>query len=209
MLGIALTSLIFTFWVANVNAFQDIGDYGVDVSLAFDPYNLKLIRNPTYNVDNDNQMSNLYDVVDFDNEYNGQYDLDSLASQGYKTLVVEVTMMVWEYKDGYQRIFFYDDTSATSCITSGIFEHGSGYKEENSSQYTFYCELPLSALHDNDFVIRYGSSGLFQNDWRNNEVYVQVGASTEVRKTVNVWKIIWNNQEHTSYTYTQLGLVSN
>lgn len=204
LLFVSLLLLIALLSSLDVYAFQDIDDNGVDVTFTIDYFEHKEIRKPAYYIEDDNQFGNLYDVINVNNTYDGLFNLGLLAEQGYKTLVVEVTMWVWEYQDGYQRIYFYDDTSTTTLLTGGIFEHGSGYTKEAPSQYTFYCEIPIDALHDNDFVIRYGSSGAFQNDWANSEVTVQLGASRETRKTVDVWKIVWDNSEHTTYTYTSL-----
>ena len=185
-------------------AFIEVPGCGVDITLALDSYTQKTIRQAEQSIDDSGRMGNPYDTVDFNILYNGQYNLDDLKNQGYVTIAIEITMEAKEVDDGYQYIFIYDDTQTNTWLAGGRFEIGPDKKQTSYSEFTFYVELELLNIMDNDFIIRYGASGNFDDDWKNKNVSVQIGFSKEFRQYANVWQLAWDNAEHTQYTCTQL-----
>ncbi len=120
------------------------------------------------------------------------------------TMGFELTFTAAEIDDGYQYIYFYDDTSKTTYLTGARFEHGSGKKKREELEYIFYCEIPLANIKNEDFVIRYDASGKNDDDWIIKNVSIQVGFSKELMKTSNIWHMKWTNNAHTTYSCTEL-----
>lgn len=188
----------------NVYAAVEIPDYSVDVTYQLDFFNQKSIRDAEYTITDSGRFKNQYDVVDFGILYDGVYNLEDLKNDDYKTMVIELNCKVAEINDGYQYIYFYDDTTSNTFLNGARFEHGPGKKKTTEEEYTFYCEIPLSNVLDNDFVIRYDASGKNDDDWLISNVYVQIGFSKEAIKTSYIWNLQWDNEEHSSYTCTRL-----
>lgn len=190
---------IFTFCISylilyNISyAFNEIGDYGVDITYAIDTYNEYLIRNSNVRITDSGRFKQTYDTVDFRSIYNGMYDIDKFKKEGYYTLACEISMDIREINDGYQHIFIYDDSSTNTYLTGGVFETST----KDYTKMYFYFELSIFNIKDNDFVIRYGASGKFSDDWENQNLKIQIGFSKEALKTSNIWKISAINQhEH-------------
>lgn len=200
-------AMMFSF-VKHTYAFIEVPGCGVDITLALDSYTQKTIRQAEQTIDDSGRMGNPYDTVDFNILYNGQYNLDDLKNQGYVTIAIEITMEAKEVDDGYQYIFIYDDTQTNTWLAGGRFEIGPDKKQTSYSEFTFYVELELLNIMDNDFIIRYGASGNFDDDWKNKNVSVQIGFSKELRQYSNVWQLAWSNDQHTQYTCTQLPIAS-
>ena len=183
-------------------AFEEVPGYGVDITFALDAYSQKTIRQSEQTINDSGRMGNPHDRVDFNILYNGQYDLDDLKDQGYVTIAIEITMEAREVDDGYQYIFIYDDTESNTWLAGGRFEIGPDEKQTSYSEFIFYVELELLNIVDNDFVIRYGASGNFDDDWKNKNVSVQIGFSKEFRQHSNVWQLAWSDAEHTVYMHS-------
>lgn len=86
-------------------------------------------------------------------------------------------------------------------ISSKVF----AFKEIGDYGVDFYFENNLVNITNNSFVIRYGASGDFDDDWNNRNLKVCIGFSKEVQKTAYMWELSWND-DSTSYTYSQLTL---
>lgn len=175
-------------------AFYELGSENsslcVDITKADDFYTLYSVRTTELTVTDSSQFSQTYDGVNFNSIYGGDYDLDTLYSQGYRTMVVEITMDIKEDKDGYQHIYFYDDTSTTSLLRSIKFEHFPGSKNTIYKTYTFYVEIDMASVTDNDFFIRYSASGMFSDNWKNKNVKIQVGWSEETVKAAQAYSLV-------------------
>lgn len=196
-------AMMFSF-VKHTYAFIEVPGYGVDITLALDAFDKKTVREAEEKIDDSGRMGNPYDTVDFNYIYNGRYDLEDLKSQGYVTIAIEITMQAKEVNDGYQYIFIYDDTTDTTLLAGGRFEIGPDKKQTSYSEFMFYVELELLKIQDNNFVIRYGASGNYDDDWMNKNIEVQIGFSKQFRSYSNVWQLEWDNPEHTQYTCTSL-----
>lgn len=193
-----------SFFVIKSYAIVEIPNYSVNVDLALDYFNLYQIRAAQAIITDDGRFNNIYDTVNFNYLYNGGYDLEELKSDGYMTLVIEITAEVYEINDGYQYIFLYDDTTSNTYLRGSRFEHYPGQKSSTTKEYTFYFEVSLYNIQDNDFVIRYGASGNYDDDWSISNVRIQIGASYEAVKTSCGWMLQWLNENHTQYSYNEL-----
>ena len=190
----------------DISAKSEIDEYGVNLDLALDYFNPKSVRTSEYKITDSGRFKQGYDSIRFNDLYDGQYDLDRLYSDGYRTLVVEIELEMKEVDKGYQHIFIYDDTSDTTWITGCKYSLGGSTKVTSYTNVTFYFESNLANIHNNEFVIRYGVSGDFDDSWKNQNVKIYVGVSKETQKTQNMWELKWDNDEHTRYTATMLPL---
>lgn len=185
----------------NTYAFREISN-GVDISL-YDVSNtffsirenMKVYSdegvenlNRVFTITDAGRFENRADVVKISKLYWGEgIDLSEMYQNGYNTLVLEIQMEVNELDDGYQYIFIYDDLERDSWLAGGKFEHGSGYLKSEKTIYYFYIELNISDITNNDFVIRYDASGKNDDDWQCNNVFGQIGFSTETRSESSIW----------------------
>jgi len=189
----------------STNAFYELGDSSlcVDVTLADEFNTLYSVRTTELEVSDGSQFTQYYDDFDFDDVYGGEYDLDTLYSQGYTTMVVEITMDIKEVNDGYQHIYFYNGTSSNAVLLRSIkFEHFPGSNNTTYKTYTFYVEIDLASVTDNVFYVRYSASGWFTDYWKNKNVKIQVGWSTETVKASVGYGLAWGDEAHTYYTIT-------
>jgi hypothetical protein len=189
----------------HADAFYELGSSSlcVNITLADDFDTLYSVRTTELEVTDDSQFTQYYDDINFDYIYDGDYDLDALYAQGYRTMVIEITMDIREVNDGYQHIFIYNGTYSNSVLLRSIkFEHYPGTNNTTYKTYTFYIEIDLASVTDNVFYIRYGASGLFSDTWRNKNAKVQVGWSTETIKASLAYSLEWADETHTSYTIT-------
>jgi hypothetical protein len=206
-----LFCLVFVLgFSSKVFAFREIPDINgnhssVDIQLALYPDTLFVVRNPPETITDSGRFNQTYDTVNFYSLYGPQYDLASLLTQGYKTMTVEITMDVREVNDGYQYIFIYDDTSTTTRLRGAQFEHTPGEKNTAWKTYVFYLEVAVANLNNNDFVIRYGASGQFEDDWQNENIQVQIGWSFEDVIANYIWKI---ESVPGGYIYTRLPMAT-
>lgn len=210
---VVMISLLTVFVSAtNVFAFRELGydnngiPRSVDITLAEDFNTLYTVRTVEQTITDSGRFNQIHDSVNFNSVYNGKYNLDDLYDQGYRTMAVEITMDIKEVHDGYQYIFIYDDTSTTSYLRGAQIEHGPGKKDTEYRTYTFYFEVDINNVRDNDFVIRYGAGGSFSDDWKNKNVKIQVGWSKEIVMTSHIWYLKWINS--TTYQITQLPIAS-
>ena len=72
------------------------------------------------------------------------------------------------------------------------------------SSFTYYFEVSIFNIKNNDFVLRYDATGGLQDDWTNRNVRIQMGLSKELVKTSKVWQLSWIDNSHTQYTYQAL-----
>jgi hypothetical protein len=205
-ISILITSIIFSlFNMKKVDAFHEIGNNGVDIKYAPDFHDEKEVRKEDYIIEWDNEMSNTdqIDTINVNYKYDGNFNIDALGTQGYQTIIVKISMWIWEFDDGYQRIFIYNSKNDTKPLVSGEIDH-CGSNVGNPIYYTFYFELKIEEIENNNFVIRYGARGAWNNNWGNSELHICAGASKERRKTDYMWQISWQNPEKTYYTYRRL-----
>ncbi|MCL2599412.1 MAG: InlB B-repeat-containing protein, partial [Firmicutes bacterium] len=116
---------------------------------------------------------NYYDTV-----YFSDFGLDKrlLQSLGYTYVQITMTINVAEKDDGYQYVNLYKTSKVDGEPYHQIkFEHGANYKETGYYDHTLaFRPKPIEYFDDTSFVIRYGSSGIGNNDWKHKELRVTV-----------------------------------
>ncbi len=196
---------LFLFFSNRTFAFEEIGDYGVNVDYYLEPTTEYEIRRADYTITDKGRMTNPYDTINFNGIYNGKYNLSNLISEGYKTVVVELSFEAFEINDGYQYVLIYADDTTSTYITGGKLDIPNSYNNGNTDKYTLYFEAQIASFElRNSFVIRYGASGAGKDTWINRILKVQVGFSYDAMKTANMWRLRKNGNN--TYSYTQLEL---
>ena len=175
---------------------------GVNLDYAPDYTEKKSVRSASYTITDSGRLYNDFDVVNFQQLYGDKFNIANLVNSQYKTLVLEITMEVYEIQDGYQYIFIYENEKSNSRLCGGRFEHFSGSKSPNIIEYTFYCELQLAAIKENDVYIRYNASGKGDDDWVTKNVRIQAAASFTDMQTSSVWCLKYINEN--CYSYQEL-----
>ncbi len=111
MFIIICTIFLIILLSIDISPKSEIDEYKVNLDLALDYFNHKSVRTSEYKITDSGRFKQGYDSIRFNDLYDGQYDLDRLYSDGYRTLVVEIELEMKEVDKGYQHIFVYDDTS--------------------------------------------------------------------------------------------------
>lgn len=198
----ALSCIFLLFISINIFAFKEIKEYGVDISLAYDISDAKEIRESEYVVSDARRFINGYDMVRFNDLYNGLYDVDTLYKNGYRTIVCEIELTMREINKGYQYIYIYDNTKAETWLSGCKYELGGTKKISVDTTVTFYAEINLANITNNDFVIRYDASRKDNDNWINKDVKIFVGFSKDTQKTQNMWEL--KHKGTSSYTASKL-----
>lgn len=209
---ILVSFILFLFLTPKVFAteIRELGNDGVTITLTDGTNEWKRIRdsyyvvsdegsyfvNTTKIITDDGRFNNRADVVRIQKMYNNTFDFDTLKSDGYKTIVILLRLEAWEIDDGLQYIFIYDDLEDDSWLHGGKFNHNPAKADNTHVTYTFYIELDISSITNDDFVIRYDASGKNNDDWANNNVRYQLGFSKEERKTSNIWYTVNNDYDN-------------
>lgn len=133
----------------------------------------QVIRSSEKIITDDGRFSNPYDPVYLSNS---GFTMSNLLQKGITNVHVIVEIDVKEVDDGYQYIFLYDNYLTTASeLGCYQFEHGPGYKKTSynlpDEPYTFVFTVSIVSLTDN-FVIRYGASGNYDDDWKNKNIRV-------------------------------------
>jgi hypothetical protein len=145
------------------------------------------VRSNEITITDSSTFSNYYDEVNL-SIFN--YNTSSLIAQGYATLGIVFQLDIREVDDGFQEIFIYSGIYNTSTqLVNGIteFEHGPGRKNTTYIRYEFYSEIIISQIVGNTFYIRYGAHGIFNDNWKNKFLEVQLAVSTESRTISNLY----------------------
>lgn len=93
-LSVSIIGLLTLSLCNNVFAFKEIGDYGVDITYALDSFDTYKVRTSSNIVTDDSRFSQKYDTIDFKDVYDGKYNIDTLKTEGYYTMAVEITLDV-------------------------------------------------------------------------------------------------------------------
>lgn len=133
----------------------------------------QIVRSSEKTINDDGRFSNHHDPVSLSSS---GYVLSDLLQKGLTQAHVVIELDVKEVDDGYQYIFLYDSSLSTANeLGSYQFEHGPGFKKTTynlpDEPYIFVFTVSLSSL-SNSFVIRYGASGNYDDDWKNKNVRI-------------------------------------
>ncbi len=142
-----------------------------------DTYDYTFIRDDEKRItDQGRFVHDVHDTIHLDTDL--KYSIQVLSKMGYKTVNITYSAEMKEIKHGYQYLFVYkseEDTENHRCFTKK-FELNKHKKQKDYIMTTFtFDDVPLSELMDtNQLVIRYGASGIFNDDWMNKNVQIKL-----------------------------------
>ncbi len=114
--------------------------------------------------------------VDLQDEY--CLDLNFLKKMGYQNVKLVFTCKIKEVWDGYQWFFIYLDSSETSeLLASYSTSIGDGEKISTWTNVSFELNIDIDKLLSNEFVIRYGASGDYEDTWKLKELEMGIVVS--------------------------------
>ena len=134
----------------------------------------KTIRTDTKKITDSGRENQHFDVVSFDTF---SANLNTMKQQGYISVSFNIQLNVREIDDGYQWIFLYNSqTVKDSYLLSELrFEHTSGKKDTTWWVHDLKFEnVPIDKFISNEFIIRYGASGDWEDTWENSGLKIQL-----------------------------------
>ncbi len=158
----------------NTNGFSE---YGLELDLG-DKYcdnNFYIIREDEIKVDYNDAWKNNCDIVDLN--FLTEYGFDLLKSEGYDKMKIEIQMDMREENHGYQYIYLFNNISDDTTYLVAEEKHDLGHNElvKNPRLETIiFDDISLSDFPSGCLYIKYGSSGIFQNDWFNKNLKVKI-----------------------------------
>ena len=130
-----------------------------------------------YYVADDNLFNNEYDVIDLNKTFSHSIDLISKA--GFDMMDVRFSIRMKEKNMGYQQISLFKSSIQNNIYKIGTKEYeygGSGLatKEYGESTIDTFNGISFTQIIDGKLYFRYGARGSGQNEWYNNDLYVQI-----------------------------------
>lgn len=107
-------------------------------------------------------------------------NFDSLKASGYKYVYIDLYFQVREQEDGYQYFFIFKNSIKSNdyLIHTEPFEYYPGVRHRSFEERSFSLPaLSISDFSGSSFVIRYGASGVGNDDWINYGLYVRVSVT--------------------------------
>lgn len=165
-----------------INNCEDFSEYGFDNELLdneeYTDNAYHSIRSEEIKVDSDDEGDNSYDCIDLKFLTPIGYDLLKSEEGNYKTVTIEIQMDMKEENHGYQYIYLYKsniDDPENYRMQSYQNELGHNQIIDNYTLQTIVFEdIDLNDIIDGKLYIKYGSSGIFQNDWFCKNIKVKV-----------------------------------
>ena len=128
-----------------------------------------------YTIDDDGRFTNPMDVIHFET-FSGK-TIAEWKALGYNDVKITIIIDMREVRDGYQYIFIYRNDYSTSTENYLFYqeniEHGPGELDTEWADYTFTTiTIDLDDFVDGKFIVRYGASGNWSDDWKNRNLRV-------------------------------------
>ncbi len=100
--------------------------------------------------------------------------LDMKESYMYVTITLKIDIK--EIADGYQIFYLYNGVEGYNrLLAEKQIEHYPGVLNTTYKTYTItFDSIPLDLFESNDIVIKYGASGIDEDDWKNRNVKVSI-----------------------------------
>jgi len=100
-----------------------------------------------------------------------------MLGNGYKTVNFIIELNVAEKDDGWQYLLLFSSAvKSNTYLLQGVqFEHGSGIKDTSwwVHELNFY-DIDITKFSNNEFIIRYGADGDFEDTWYNKELKIKL-----------------------------------
>lgn len=140
----------------------------------------KIIRKKTVRITDSGRFKQHYDIIKF-SDIDDAIDLNKLMEEGYHTVSIHIELDVREIYNGRQYIFLFSSPSNSNkyLIDTLSFTHSEGKgKSKDWWAHTFselkFENIPIVEFTDNRFVIRYGASGDWSDDWENKNLKIKL-----------------------------------
>lgn len=112
-----------------------------------------------------------------------QLECDNLLNLGITQLTIGLYINMWEVDDGYQEILIYgDETDDILLWSDTAIEHGPGKKLTSASVHVFNVRIDIQTLKEENvswLYVRFGANGNRDDDWKYNEVFFEIYATTQ------------------------------
>lgn len=104
-------------------------------------------------------------------------NINNLKKKGYNKVEVKIKLEVKENHDGYQGIILYPNSGnvgKNNYLGFTELKHGGRGKDKNFTHYSIVYTLDINDITNEGLLIRYGARGLFDDDWVNRNVSVDI-----------------------------------
>lgn len=128
-------------------------------------------RSATYTITDSGRFNQPFDSL----AYTADFGLSELYDFGYRTIRIKMYIDISEKSDGYQGILVYNGTSESSTYLAGLeINHGGSKKVTSTYTYLVEFDITLTKGMSDWLCIRYGASGVGNDDWYNSNVKIDV-----------------------------------
>ncbi|MDR1802460.1 MAG: hypothetical protein LBQ94_02535 [Treponema sp.] len=136
-----------------------------------------MIRTETKKITDSGRFNQPIDVVNL-NSFG--LNLSTMKQEGYKTISFYIQLNVREIEDGYQYLFLFSSPRESNdyYIAELQFEHSKGSKDSNwwvhYESELYFENVSIDKFTNNEFVIRYGASGVVEDTWENKDLKIKL-----------------------------------
>ncbi len=149
-------------------------DIALNLGDTFSDNEFHTIRTNEIKINHNKPEDNATDILDLKYDL-GEKGFNLFKSEGFTKVKIEITMIMREENDGYQYVYLYNDNSELAKEKCELGTNGKVVKDPTSYTFNFKSiSININDIHDGILYIKYGSSGLFQDDWFNKDVSVKV-----------------------------------
>lgn len=140
---------------------------------------LETVRsNVEYKITDSGRFNQLCDVIDLNGSFGFPYD-NLINDFGFNKMDITIKLNMKEVDKGYQHVFLYSNENKDESgyiATSGAYEYGGETLATSYGTVTFvYKDIDAKLFMDyKKLVVRYGASGSYNDDWKNNKLQVQI-----------------------------------
>lgn len=134
----------------------------------------EMIRTTSKLITDSGRFNQHYDKVDLGD---ANINFDVLKLMGYKYVNIDIIFDHKEVNDGYQYFFIFKSSleSNEHLIHTQQFEHVPGSKDKTYITEEFNLNaISIDQFSGKTFIIRWGASGSFNDDWYNKNLQVRV-----------------------------------
>lgn len=152
----------------NYNTFNGFAFESMEAnSITQDEYT---VRTEEKDIKNDDFNENHFDVVDLNYVFAKGFKM--LESENYTTMDITIKMDSREKYDGYQHVYLCSSiNNGTEYVSVQRKDLGNNNIIIKSTPQTYdFPNIQMANFPDGILYIKYGSSGMFENDWSNKNV---------------------------------------
>ncbi len=123
-----------------------------------------------------NKDSGYFDKIDLKRLFG--YTTAELTNAFYRYIQIDISLDIFEVNNGYQHVFIYfTDEKYYGEMKEFKDEHGPNILDDYYYKHTYTYKTDLARFNYNMVVIRYDSSGVWPNVWKNKNLNVSITIS--------------------------------